>query len=171
MATNSPQTRQLRSDLEFSPQQQQGKSFVVVKDPVTARYFRFTETQSVILDCLREPIDAPSLAQKVGEKLGGQVPLSAIRGFLKSLEEKWLLDTPDVLAKLSDVKSHQLNDRNNILYKKIASFNPEKIFAWLLPRTRWAFTKGFHIFGVLSILTGLVLTILHRDEFGGAVQN
>src|SRR4029077_139065 len=70
-----------------------------------------------------------------------------------------------------DVKGHQLNDRNNILYKKIASFNPEKIFDWLLPRTRWAFTKGFHVFGVLSILTGLALTILHRDEFTGAVQN
>src|SRR5262249_43464079 len=145
-----PQSFQLRHGLEFSLQQQQGKSFVVVKDPVTARYFRFTQTQSAILDCLREPIDAPSLAQKVGEKLGGQVPLSAIEGFLKSLEEKWLLDTPAVLAKLADVKSHQLNDRNNVLYKKITSFNPEKIFAWLLPPTRWAFTTGFHVFGGLS---------------------
>src|ERR1051325_4740425 len=141
MEQNPPQSYHLRQGLEFSPQQQQGKSFVVVKDPVTARYFRFTEAQAVILDCLRDPeekSDAPALAQKVGEKLGGQVPLASIQGFLKSLEDKWLLDTPAVLAKLADVKSHQLDD-HNILYKKIASFNPGKVFGWLLPRTEWAF--------------------------------
>src|ERR1700746_58591 len=108
MEHNPPQSYQLRQGLEFSPQQQQGKSFVVVKDPVTSRYFRFTETQAVILDCLRDPIDAPSLAVKVSEKLGGQVPLPAIQGFLKSLEDKWLLDTPAALEKLSNVASHQL---------------------------------------------------------------
>ena len=174
MEQNPPQSYHLRQGLEFSPQQHQGKSFVVVKDPVTARYFRFTETQAVILDCLRDPtaqLDAPGLAEKVGERLGGQVPLTAIQGFLKSLEDKWLLDTPEVLAKLSDVKSHQLNDRNNVLYKKIASFNPEKIFAWLLPRTKWAFTPAFHIFGAISILTGLTISTLHRAEFQAAVQN
>src|SRR4029077_6416430 len=55
--------------------------------------------------------------------------------------------------------------------RKVASFNPEKIFAWLLPRTGWAFTKGFHIFGALSILTGLTISALHRAEFTDAVQN
>src|SRR5947209_3873691 len=121
MEQNPPQFYQLRPGLEFSPQQQQGKSFVVVKDPVTARYFRFTETQAAILDCLRDPIDAPSLALRVSDRLGGQVPQAAIEGFLKSLEDKWLLDTPAVLEKLSNVESHQLHDRNNVLYRKVAS--------------------------------------------------
>src|SRR4029077_5874742 len=171
MEHNPPQSYHLRQGLEFSPQQHQGKSFVVVKDPVTARYFRFTETQAVILDVLREPIDAPDIAFQVSERLGGQVPLTAIEGFLKSLEDKWLLDTPSVREKLSNVESHQLRDRNNILYRKVASFNPEKIFAWLLPRTRWAFTKSFHVFGALAILTGLTMSMLHRAEFAGSVQS
>src|SRR5881409_1261101 len=171
MSQNPPQFYQLRPGLEFSPQQHQGKSFVVVKDPVTARYFRFTEAQAAILDFLGEPIDAPALALAVSERLGGSVPLATIEGFLKSLEDKWLLDTPAVREKLSTVESHKLSDRNNILYRKIASFNPEKIFDWLLPRTRWAFTKGFHVFGLLSILTGLTISTLHRDEFAGGVQS
>jgi multidrug efflux pump subunit AcrA (membrane-fusion protein) len=171
MEQNPPQSYHLRQGLEFSPQQQQGKSYVVVKDPVTARYFRFTETQAAILDCLRDPIDAHSLAQRVGEKLGGQVPLAAIEGFLRSLEDKWLLDTDGVREKLSNVESHQLHDRNNVLYRKVASFNPERIFAWLLPRTRWAFTPAFNIFGILSIGTGLTISALHRAEFSIAVQN
>jgi putative peptide zinc metalloprotease protein len=171
MEQNPPQSYRLRQGLEFSPQQHQGKSFVVVKDPVTARYFRFTETQAVILDCLRDPIEAASLAARVSEKLGGQVPVATIEGFLKSLEDKWLLDTPAVLEKLSNVESYKLNDRKNLLYRKIASFNPEKIFAFLLPRTRWAFTTAFHVFGALSILTGFTMSYLHREEFAGGVQS
>src|SRR4051812_15821991 len=171
MQENPPQNYRLRPGLEFSPQQHQGKSFVVVKDPVTARYFRFTETQALILESLRDPIDAASLAGRVSEKLGGQVPLKAIEGFLNSLEEKWLLDTPEILEKLLSVESHKLQDGSSILYRKIASFNPEKIFDWLLPRTRWAFTPAFHIFGALLILTGLTMSWLHRAEFAGAVQS
>src|SRR5712691_3145938 len=110
MEQNPPQSYQLRPGLEFSPQQYQGKSFVVVKDPVTARYFRFTETQAVILDLLRDPaggIDAPTLALRFSERLGGQVPLATIEGFLRSLEDKWLLDTPAVHEKLSNVQVHK----------------------------------------------------------------
>src|SRR4030095_5190258 len=88
-----PQARRLRSDLEFSPQQQQGKAFVVVKDPVTARYFRFTESQAAILELLRKPLDASTLARDASERLNGSIPLATIEGFLQSLEDKWLLDT------------------------------------------------------------------------------
>ena len=158
MEQNPPQLYHLRPGLEFSPQQHQGKSFVVVKDPVTARYFRFTETQAAILDLLRDPIDAPALASAVAGRLGGAVPLATIEGFLKSLEDKWLLDTASIREKLSTVEGQKLRDRHNIL------------FDWLLPRTRWAFTKGFNIFGALSIITGLVMSALHRAEFAASVQ-
>jgi len=118
----------LRAGLEFSPQQHQGKSFVVVKDPVTSRYFRFTESQAKILDLLRDPDagsdGAPELAERVSEKLGASVPVATIEGFLKSLEDKWLLDTPSVREKLVNIESQKLQDRN--LLWKLASFNPEK---------------------------------------------
>jgi putative peptide zinc metalloprotease protein len=164
----------LRAGLEFSPQQHQGKSFVVVKDPVTSRYFRFTESQAKILDLLRDPdaslIDAASLAERVSEKLGASVPVATIEGFLKSLEDKWLLDTLSVREKLTNIESQKLQDRN-LLYWKLASFNPEKIFEWLLPRTRWAFTKTFHVFAAFSILMGSIISYLHWDEFSGGVQS
>src|SRR3989442_9664255 len=116
MEQNPPQFYRLRPGLEFSPQQQQGKSFVVVKDPVTARYFRFTQTQAVVLDLLPDPaenMDAPALAAKVSERLGGQVPVTTIEGFLKLPEDKCLVDTPEVLEKLSQVGGPNLNQRNN----------------------------------------------------------
>lgn len=161
---------QLRAGLEFSPQQHQGKSFVVVKDPVTGRYFRFTESQAVILDLLRDPVDAVSLAARASEKLSGAIPVATIEAFLKSLEDKWLLDTPAVQEKLSNVQSQKLEDRS-LLYWKLASINPEKIFAWLLPRTRWAFTEAFQVFAAFSILTGFIISYLHWDEFSQGVSS
>src|SRR5262249_34219924 len=139
MDQHPPQLWQLRSDLEFSPQQHQSKSFVVVKDPITARYFRFTESQAVILELLHESVDSSTLAAKASERLKGSIPLATIEAFLKSLEDKWLLDTPAVRDKLASLNSHKLHDRN-FLYWKMLSINPERIFAWLLPRTQWAFT-------------------------------
>jgi putative peptide zinc metalloprotease protein len=164
------QACQLRTGLEFSPQQQQGKNFVVVKDPVTARYFRFTETQAKILDLLRETTDAASVATRASETLGTPVSPATIEAFLKSLEDKWLLDTPAVREKLENIQSHQLQERN-FFYWKLASINPEKVFDWLIPRTRWAFTTGFHIFAIGSIFTGLVLGYLNWDRFTGGVQS
>jgi putative peptide zinc metalloprotease protein len=160
---------QLRSDLEFSHQQQQGKSFVVVKDPVTGRYFRFTASQAAILDLLHEPIDAHSLALEASQKLNGSIPVATIEGLLKSLDDKWLLETVAVREKLATVESQKLKDRN-LLYWKLLSINPESIFAWLLPRTRWAFTKAFHVFAAASILAGFLISYLHWDEFRDGVQ-
>jgi putative peptide zinc metalloprotease protein len=169
MDQHPPQLWQLRSDLEFSPQQHQGKSVVVVKDPITARYFRFTDSQAAILDLLHEPIDASTLATNASQKLNASIPITTIEAFLNSLEDKWLLDTAEVRDKLATVNSHKIQDRN-LLYWKLLSINPEKIFQWLLPRTNWAFTKAFHVFAALSIASGFIISYLHWDEFRGGVQ-
>src|SRR2546426_4691531 len=128
MEQNPPQSYHLRPGLEFSPQQHQGKSFVVVKDPVTARYFRFTETQAAILDLLRAPLDATALASTVSERLGGSVPLATIEGFLKSLDDQWLLDTAAGRGKYSAAGTPQPLDPNNLLYRQNAHFKPHKNF-------------------------------------------
>src|SRR5262245_50282399 len=169
MDQHPPQLWQLRSELEFSPQQHQGKSFVVVKDPATGRYFRFTESQAAILELLHEPIDASTLAANASQKLNGSIPIATVETFLNSLEDKWLLDTAAVRDKLSTVDSHKIQDRN-LLYWKLLSINPEKIFKWLLPHTTWAFTRTFHIFAALSIASGFIISYLHWDEFRGGVQ-
>src|SRR5262249_34163397 len=103
------------------------------------------------------------------EKLNGSISLATIEAFLNSLEDKWLLDTATVRDKLAAVKSYKLEDPN-LLYWKLLSINPEKIFDWLLPRTLWAFTKAFHFFATLSILTGFMISYLHWADIRGGVQ-
>jgi len=159
---------QLRRDLEHSHQVQQGKSYLVVKDPVTRRYFRFTEAQSSIIDILKgEPKDCESVAALVSEKLTSRVSSATIEAFCKSLEAKFLLETAEVREKLGAIRVQQLEARN-FLYWKIASVDPARIFAWLLPRTQWAFTSSFQIFALLTIFTGFTITWLNWRSLSGA---
>jgi putative peptide zinc metalloprotease protein len=158
----------LRSDLEFSSQRQLGKSYFVVKDPITKRYFRFTENQKVLLDLLKEPSDLSSIARLASENLGGSVAVETVAAFLNSLEDKLLLDTELVRVKLESYRSQKLENRN-LLYWKLGSLNPERIFSWLIPRTQWAFSRWFHVFAVLMIGSGFLINFLHFSELTGRV--
>jgi multidrug efflux pump subunit AcrA (membrane-fusion protein) len=168
MSHESARQVQLRRDLEHSHQLQQGRSYLVVKDPVTRRYFRFTEAQASIIEIFKgEPKDCESIAALASDKLNTIVSTSTIEAFCKSLEEKFLLETPEVREKLGAIRGQQLEARN-FLYWKIASVDPERIFAWLLPRTRWAFKPSFQIMAVLAIFTGFTITWLNWRSLSGA---
>jgi len=168
MSHESVRQVQLRRDLEHSQQLQQGKSYLVVKDPVTRRYFRFTEAQANIIEVLKGELkDFETIASAVSDRLNTKVSSGTIEAFCKSLEEKFLLETPEVRDKLGAIGGQQLEGRN-FLYWKIASVNPEHIFAWLLPRTQWAFTPSFQIFALLTIFTGFTITWLNWSSLSGA---
>ena len=155
----------LRPELEFSAQTQHGKSYVVVKDPVTVRYFRFTETQAVILDLVRAPMDIDQLAAAASDRLGGNVGRASLEGLLASLDEKLLLDTPATQEKLGEYRERKTRKRDgNLLYLRLVSLNAEAVFEWLLPKVRWCFTPAFHVFAVLMILSGIVITSLYGSR-------
>src|SRR5262245_6296546 len=169
MSTDTARRVQLRQDLQHSRQQHQGKSYLVVKDPLARRYFRFTETQAAILDLLAQATDAETVAAEASKTLGNVTP-ATISAFFDSLEAKNLLDTPEVRDRLGTFGLNKFKE-SSILYKQVASFNPERIFDWLLPRTRWAFTPAFQVFGCLLILTGVTLFSLHLDELRASTPN
>src|SRR5262245_6246120 len=115
----------LRPELEFSIQQHQSKTYHVVKDPLTKRYFRFTEAQAILLNLLREPIELEALAEGASAGLNNPVSVETISRFLDSLSDKYLLDTPEVHSRLANFKGLGLPD-SSFLYWKLASLNPEK---------------------------------------------
>src|SRR5262245_43209613 len=163
-------TVQLRPDLQHSRQQHQGKSYLVVKDPLARRYFRFTESQAAILELLATPTTPEEIAEQVTKKLKATVPAATIAAFCDSLESKDLLETPAVRERLGGSGS-AMKRHSSVLYKQVASFNPERIFDWLLPRTRWAFTRTFQVFGCLLIATGLSIFFANWDQLKSQTPN
>ena len=155
----------LRPELEFSTQTQHGSNYVVVKDPVTLRYFRFGEAQAVILDLVRSPVDIETLSAGISERLGANVKRASLEGLLDSLDQKLLLDTPATQAKLEEYKGRKTRERDgNLLYLRLVSINAEVVFEWLFPKVRWCFTPAFNVFAVLMILCGFVITFLHGER-------
>ncbi len=151
----------LRSDLEFSEQLQGGERCLVVKDPVTNRFFRFSAKQAAIVDTLRsaEPIPTDAITRLVGERLGGELLASALEAFLRSLEERWLLDTDFVRRELEGIRKTRFKKPSSILYLRIAEFDAKGLLDWLAPRLRWCFTPFFHLVALLLIAAGLILAI------------
>jgi len=144
----------IRGDLEYSTLTQKGQSFVVVKDPVRERYFRFPESQAAILELLRDPIDLETLARRASGKLGAEVPAATLLRFIDSLQARLLIDTPAARA------GHEPRERN-WLYMRLASFDAQALFDWLAPRVAWCFTPAFHAFAIFMILTGIAITTIH----------
>jgi putative peptide zinc metalloprotease protein len=171
MTTDVPRQVHLRQDLQQSRQQHQGKTYLVVKDPLARRYFRFTENQAAILELLATPTTPEKVAVQVAEKLGATVPATTIAAFCDSLEAKDLLETPAVRERLGSSDSANKRSRSSILYKQVASFDPEPIFNWLLPRTRWAFRPAFQVFGCLLILTGLSIFFSNWPQLKAQTPN
>ena len=158
----------LRPELEFSSQTHQGRSFVVVKDPVTNRYLRFTEGQAAILELLHSPIDVDSLASAAADRLHTPVKRESLEGFLRSLDEKLLLENAETRDKL-DHRDESTKQEKNLLYLRLFSLNPDRVFDWLLPRVRWCFTPAFHVFAALAILTGFAITFSNAGRLTGHV--
>ncbi len=150
----------LRRELEFSTQTRQGKSYLVVKDPVTNRYFNFKEMQASIVELVREPIDIDSLGAAAAARLGATVKAASLEGFLKSLEEKHLLDTPTVAEKLAVYKERKPRGKS-LLYMQLVSLNPERVLGYLLPKVGWCFTPAFNVFAAIAIICGFVITFLN----------
>ena len=150
----------LRSELEFSTQTRQGKSYLVVKDPVTNRYFNFKEMQASIVELVREPIDIDSLGAAAAARLGATVKEASLEGFLNSLEEKHLLDTPTVAEKLAAYKERKPRGKS-LLYMQLVSLNPERVLGYLLPKVGWCFTPAFNVFAAIAIICGFVITFLN----------
>ncbi len=157
----------LRPELEFSTQTQHGKNYVVVKDPVTLRYFRFSDAQAVILDLARAPIDIETLAAAVSERIGANVKRASLEGLLDSLDQKLLLDTPAAHAKLEEYRGRKTRDTDgNLLYLRLVSLDAEAVFEWLFPKVRWCFTPDFNFFAVFMILCGFIITFQHWERLG-----
>ena len=160
----------LRPELEFSTQTQHGKNYLVVKDPVSNRYLRFTENQGIILELIREPIDLDSLAKAAAARFGVPVKAKSLEGLLRSLEQKQLLDTPRVQEEIAEYEARKSKDQN-LLYYQLFSLDAERVFEWLFPKVRWCFTPTFHGFAVLIILTGFFISFSNGNRLGSQVAS
>jgi putative peptide zinc metalloprotease protein len=130
----------LRGDLSIEPQKFEGRTYFVVKDPVSLRYYRFKEQEQFLLQFMdgRRTLDD---AQKQYEKRfrPERLTLEDLESFAQQLLTAGLAqnESPKAGTQLFDRRKKRLRKEwlqtfTNILYIKIPVADPDWVLDWML---------------------------------------
>src|SRR5438105_9937756 len=163
----------IRGDLAIAPQKYEGRTYYVVKDPVSLRYYRFKEQEHFLIN-LMDGTHTLDDAQKEYEKRfrPERLTLEDLEGFGQQLLTAGLAqnESPQAGKQLFDRRkkrrrSEWMQALTNILYIKIPIFDPEKLLNQMLPHLRWIFTTWFMVLSVCWMLAAILLVATHFETF------
>src|SRR5438874_699762 len=163
----------LRRDLEITPQKYEGRTYYVVKDPVSMRYYRFKEQEHYLIG-LMDGAYSLDEAQKEYEKRfrPERLTLEDLEGFAQQLLTAGLAqnESPQAGKQLFDRRkkrrrSEWMQTLTNILYIKIPLFDPERLLVHMLPYMRWIFSLSFAAVSVAVMLGAGLLVLTHFATF------
>ena len=163
----------VRTDLDIAPQKYEGRTYYVVKDPVSLRYYRFKEQEHFLIRYMdgQHTLDQ---AQKEFEKRfrPDRLTLEDLEHFGQQLLTAGLAqnESPQAGQQLFDrrrkrKRTELLQTFTNILYIKIPIFDPEKLLTKMLPYTRWIFTMWFLVASCIVFASAILLVLTHFQTF------
>lgn len=175
-----PETKQplprLRPDLIISEQKQEGRTYHVLKDPVSMQYLRLARHEYFLTQMLDGKRNLEDLARLLQEKFSEaefdaeRAPREVLQ-FLQQLADKNFLLLPphSVIALAAEHKRDKWKKllqkiRRNIFYFRIRLFDPDRLLNILHPPLRFIWTRGFMAVSVLMILSGLLVVALNFDR-------
>src|SRR5438552_15458021 len=163
----------IRADLSIEPQRYEGKTYYVVKDPVSLRYYRFKEHERLLISIMNGTHTLDE-AQKEFEKQfrPQRLPLEELEQFAQQLLTAGLAhnEFPQSGKQLFDRRKKRrrtewLAALTNILYIKIPIYDPDKLLSRMLPYLRWIFTTWFFVLSVGVMLAAILLVLTHFQTF------
>ncbi len=154
----------LRSDLVVSAQQSAKGISLVVKDPVSGRFFRLEEAEGWIAQQLDGATSLDEIRQKLNQKFGAALSPQSLERFIEGLRRLGLLDQERAGAEQPSQPRPSV--RGNLLYLRLKAFDPDRVLGRLLGKTRFFFTRSFLVFSGGLIVLALGITIGKWGEIG-----
>src|SRR5919204_3511840 len=169
----------LRPDLNIEAHKYEGRTFYVVKDPVSLRYYRLKDNEHFLLQFMdgKQTLED---AQKAYEKQyrPDRLRLEDLEGFAQQLLTAGLAqnDSPRAGKQLFDRRkkrrrSEWMQALTNILYIKIPVFDPEKLLGRMLRYLSWIFSAWFFALSVGVMLAAVLLVATHFETFRQKLPN
>jgi putative peptide zinc metalloprotease protein len=146
----------LRSDLEIRPESNSG---IIVKDPITQRFYRFTPEQASVLELLDGRLDLTSIAEKVSWKHRTEVKQEQLEEFIAKLRALLLLDHSYCWEKLENAARSRKTIIKSLLYIKIHAFDPDPLLSRLEKKLQFCFTRAFGILGCSAMVVAGIVAI------------
>src|SRR5215468_960630 len=161
-----------RADLEVVPQRYEGRTYYVVKDPVSLRYYRFKEQEHFLLMLMNGNHTLDSAQKAFEDRFRPErLKLEDLEQFGQQLLTMGLVqnESPQAGKQLYEHRSKRvrmewMQTLTNILYIKIPVFDPEKTLKKMLPYLWWMFTKTF-LFLSFAFMAAALLLVLRNFEY------
>jgi putative peptide zinc metalloprotease protein len=150
----------LRSDLEIRPDADSG---VIVKDPITRRFYRFSAVQASVLEFLNGNLDSAAIASIVSSKHQTEVLEEQVNDFTVKLQSLLLLDNTFCWSRLESNKQRNKIIRS-ILSIKIHAFNPDKLLTRLEKKFNFCFSSGFSFCVWSTAIIAAIISILNYES-------
>jgi putative peptide zinc metalloprotease protein len=163
----------LRPDLSITVQKYEGRTYYVVKDPVSLRYYRFKEQERFLLD-LMDGEHTLEDAQKAFEQRfrPERLTLEDLEQFASQLLSAGLAqnESPNAGKQLFDRfkkrrRRKLVQSLLNILYIKVPLYDPDAVLTKMLPPLRFIFTAWFGVLSVGVMLAALLLVASQWNTF------
>ena len=151
---------QLAEDVEIAEQRDGERLIYVVGAASVARYLMLRETEYKVLQLLGEALTPGEICAEFKNRYGGTLPPATLAKFITRLDEAGIIAGERGLSGHSK-KDQQLTRQP---YLRFSLFNPDRLFARMVPMLRWIWTPEFVTFTVLMMLSTLLLTLLHWPE-------
>jgi putative peptide zinc metalloprotease protein len=156
-STDSDRPR-LRRDLEFTHRDADGRTEVIVYDPVTGRYFRAGELEATLFALLDGEHPVTEIAERLAAEFPG-LPAEDVPPFIGQIEQMGFLEGSAVLATKPREPLHR-----RLLFAQWRLANPDALFDRLAPFVGWLYRPiGWVLVALLFLVAGSV-AVVSREE-------
>src|SRR5216684_2717972 len=137
---------QLRRDLVLSAQGDGDATALIVKDPATAKFFRFRQVEAFVLQRLDGATSLEALRPEVERMFGVAVAPTTLQQFVAKLDRLGLLAKEEG-APVSHAPPKRAH--GSLLYLRLASIDPDRLLTRLAQALRFCFTPAFVVLSAL----------------------
>ncbi len=168
-AEYAPQLRQqkpkMRPDAAITEQTFRGRTYYVLKDPVSLQFYRVRETEREIIDLLDGEHTLGEIEEHLQRKFGAEAPsFRELARFVLMLRHANLTvaeESEDLSWSVKRAREKRIARLKqkwaSFMYLTIPIVDPERFLNAALPYVRWAFTKTFFFVWLITVGVGAFL--------------
>lgn len=162
-----------RADLQTAWHTYQGRESVVIKDPLTLRYFRFEPEEYAILQLLDGRRSAADIRDEFERRFAPQrLSLGELQQFAGQLHRNGLLisdasEQGQILIERKAKNEHKKRQQAlmGFLALRFPGIDPDRFLGWLNRQVGWVFSLPMLLLSLLLMLSALGLVLTHFEIF------
>jgi len=147
----------LRTDLTVSEQESDGQKYVIIKDPITARYFRLREPEYYLIRQFDGQSSFPNIVQRFKDKFDLTITAGAVEKFAEKIDSLCFFEGSKAEYEVSSSRYRGQKHKTlltRLLFIKLKAFNPDRLLKQMIPPLRFLFTPIGVSFMTVFMLLG-----------------